>query len=192
MSWRTLETLGWLALYLGFAVFVLTADAMTPLYRAVFVERTTADWLPDADLTYVPGTTISGVVPSPYFGAGWWPAVAEGRWGRGGRSVLRLRPGADLPAGSHLRAQLGAFLASSSPVTIGIAVNGTTIATLPFEPPGRARAIDLPLPMSLPAGEPVEIVLTDSAPSSPLAAHFGADSAVRGVRLLELSIDPPP
>ena len=41
MSWRTLETLGWLALYLGFAVFVLTAAGpdnatMVPSYLTYY------------------------------------------------------------------------------------------------------------------------------------------------------------
>src|ERR1700712_3978487 len=97
---RFIETILWSVFYLAFLVFVLTAHAASPMYSAIFIDRTASDWLPDATRRYAPPDLILGREPSPYFAHGWWGPQTDRRWGKGRRNTIVGQPPRGLADGS--------------------------------------------------------------------------------------------
>lgn len=190
---RFTETIAWLALYIGFVVFALTAGAASPLYRAVFIDRTASDWEPGATQSYVPSTVIAGNHSSAYFASGWWAPETDARWGRGARSIIIVQPTRDLPVGSRLQGRIGAMVGGHRPnQTIIVEVNGTEADRLEFSLSDRVKIFDVPLPAPVATGDAVEIAFIVPDAGSPLLLHAGPDFRELGVSFYELTLVPPP
>lgn len=189
---RWIETLLWVALYAGIVAFVLTANASPPMYRAIFFDRTASDWVPGASRSYVPGTVIRGNALSPYFGRGWWTPEKEGRWGRGAENVIVIRPTVTIPAGSPVKASLGAMLAPGRPhQPVTVTLNGEALATLDFT--GTMPSVNLAVvtTKALPAGQDAFLTIHVPGATSPYLAHaYSRDQREHGIGLATLSIGP--
>ena len=188
---RFIETIGWLVFYFAFGVFVFTAHAASPIYSAIFIDRTAADWLPDATRRYVPSETISGKQRSPYFAGGWWQPGADQRWGKGARSTIVVQPTRSLAHGSRVKGRIGAWLGGDRTVqTIIVEVNGTEVDRLEFNGKEGTMTFDAALPGSYGQGEPIEIAFVVPGSTSPFLLHAGDDFRQRGVSFYELALVP--
>lgn len=193
MGPRFLETLIWVAFYLGFLVFAFTYNAASPMYRAIFIEQTATDWLPDATRDYAPPTPILGNEDSPYFAGGWWWADKDGRWGMGERSTLVTLPTRVLARGSRITGRIGALLGGTRPEqTIAIEINGVEVERLLFAVADEVRSFDAPLPAPVGSGEVLEIAFVVPGAQSPLLLQIRDDSRQLGVRFYELAVVPSP
>jgi hypothetical protein len=191
---RFLETIVWSVFYFAFLVFVLTAHAASPMYNAIFIERTAADWLPDATRRYSPPDAISEHELSPYFARGWWRPEVDRRWGRGGRNTIVVQPTRSLPEGSRVKGRIGALLGGTrSNQTIIIEVNGVEVDRLVFFVNKIAEKVmfDARLPMPVAEGESVEIAFVVPGATSPLLLHLSDDFRQLGVCFFELALVPP-
>lgn len=186
MSRRTLETFAWFAAYGAIILFLLTWNGASTTYNAVYVERTSADWLPDATRDYEPGTTISGSEVSPYFGEGWWRPEPSERWGRGSRSTIELVPTADIPAGSRLVASFGAHLLRDTTTRpVRVLLNGAEIAVVDVSDEASELYVAVP---ELPAGVPVSITFVVEPAKSPLSQGESADPRELGVMFVQVTL----
>ena len=190
---RFIETIGWLVFYSAFSVFVLTAHAASPIYSAIFIDRTAADWLPDATRRYVPSEAISGKQFSPYFAGGWWPPEKDRRWGKGERNTIVVQPTRGLAYGSRIRGRIGALSGGGrADQTVIIEVNGIEVDRLKFN--GKlgevVTAFDAALPGSYQEGEPIEIAFVVPGSTSPFLLRANDDFRQRGVSFYELALVP--
>lgn len=190
---RLIETIGWLTFYGAFSVFVLTAQAACPLYSAIFIHRTAADWLPGATRSYAPPDVISGRELSPYFAAGWWPPENDRRWGKGERNTIVVHPTRRLIDGSRIKGRIGALLGGSrTEQTIIIEVDGIEVDRLQFAAKSGegVKTFDVALPVSYAQGEPIEIAFLIPGATSPFLLHAGDDYRRRGVSFYEIALVP--
>jgi hypothetical protein len=193
MNLRFIETVGWIGFYGAFIAFALTVRAVSPTYRAVVIERTAADWLPDATRSYAPPDAIVGHEPSPYFGRGWWRPEPDRRWGKGERSTIVVQPARNLPAGSRVKGRIGALLGGSrTHQTVVVEVNGIEVDRLDVGTAtgDNTRTFDAPLPRAYAAGDEIEIAFIVPDATSPLLPHQSGDRTL-GVCFFELSLEPP-
>jgi hypothetical protein len=189
---RFVETIVWSVFYFAFAVFVLTADASSPMYRAVFIDRTAADWLPDTTRSYAPPDVILGQKPSPYFAQGWWGVEADRRWGKGERNTIVVQPTRSLPDGSRVKGRIGALVGGTrTSQTIIIEVNGIEVDRLDINIGENAATFDARLPASIGEGERVEIAFVVPGATSPFLLHISGEFRQRGVCFFELALVPP-
>jgi hypothetical protein len=190
MRWRTLETAAWLLMYAGIIAFLFAWNTASPIYNAVFSDRSAADWLPDATRDYVPGATISGSGPSPYFDGWWWRPEPEFRWGRGYRSAIIVVPTSEIAAGSILRVDLGIFpLRQLREYWVDIVVNGQTLERVVAA--DEKRRFEIVLPFALAAAEPATISFVSQVTATPLSQGYGIDQRELAVRFHELTFSPP-
>lgn len=191
MRWRTLETAAWLALYAGILIFLFGWNTASPMYNAIYRDRSAADWLPESDRAYEPGTTITGTAPSPYFDGGWWRPEAEFRWGRGTRSGLVIVPTRTMEAGSRIVAELAVFpLRMVREYRVDVIVNGETLGK--FAVGNEKRSYEIVLPFALPAEVPATIVLQSQFAKSPVSQGYGLDQRELSVQFFDLVVLPPP
>jgi hypothetical protein len=183
------EAAAWIAVYAGIGVFAFAARSPSPIYSAVFIERTRADWLPDAPIDYTPGQIISGDAPAPYFAAGWRRPEPQGRWSSGKLSSIVLKPTRPLPPGSAIEGRISAFVGGRTRMqTIGIDINGKTAASLQITPDHNVAAFRAALPAGIAAGTPVTIQFVVPGAVSPLNSGASADWRELGVRLISLVV----
>jgi hypothetical protein len=192
---RFIETIVWSVFYLAFLVFVLTAHASSPMYNAIFIDRTATDWLPDATRRYAPPDAISGQQVSPYFANGWWRPEADRRWGKGGRNTIVVQPTRSLPEGSRVKGRIGALLGGSRKnQIIIIEVNGVEVDRLDFvanKSGENIKMFDARLPAAIAEGERVEIAFVVPGATSLFLLHGGDDHRPLGVCFFELALVPP-
>jgi hypothetical protein len=192
---RFLETIAWSIFYGAFLVFALTADAASPTYTAVFIDRTAADWLPDATRRYAPPEAIAGKEFSPYFARGWWRPQPDQRWGKGERNTIVVQPTRSLPEGSRVKGRISALVGRAKPnQTITIEINGVEVDRLDFaanKTAAEIKTFDAKLPASFIEGERVEIAFVVRGATSPFLLRRGEDFRRLGVCLFELAIVPP-
>jgi hypothetical protein len=189
---RFTEIVIWTLFYLGFAVFALTADAAAPMYRAIFIDRTASDWLPDASRSYEPSTPILGNKPSPYFGGGWWLPEDDARWGKGARNSIVVEPTRSLPAGTKISGRIGAMLGGlQGHVNIAIEINGTDCADVDFTAADGPKTFEISLPAPVTSGQALKITFVVSDANSPFLIHTGSDARQLGTRFYELTVAAP-
>jgi hypothetical protein len=190
---RFIETIGWLVFYSAFSAFVLTAHAASPIYSAIFIDRTAADWLPDATRRYVPSEVILGKQFSPYFAKGWWPPETNRRWGKGERNTIVVQPTRSLAYGSRVTGRIGALSGGGrADQTVIIEVNGIEVDRREFK--GKhgevVTAFDAALAGSYKQGESIEIAFVVPGSTSPFLLHANDDFRQRGVSFYELALVP--
>jgi hypothetical protein len=196
MNLRFIETIGWVVFYGAFVVFALTVHTVSPIYRAVFIDQTVADWLPDTTRRYVPPDAILGKELSPYFGNGWWSPESDMRWGKGGRSTIVVQPTRSLPYGSRVKGRIGALLGRNrANQTIIIEVNGIEVDRLDFSVVKNKigediKTFDAQLPTSFAKGGQVEITFVVPDATSPFLMHQSNDLRQLGVCFFELALVP--
>ena len=196
MYLRSMETVCWVVFYAAFVVFALTVRAPSPIYRAVFIDRTAADWLPDATRRYVPPDVIFGKELSPYFAGGWWRPDPDGRWGKGARNTIVVQPTRGLPGGSRVQGRVGALSGKNrAGQTVIIEVNGTEVDRLEFGAakngiPEAIKTFGARLPAPFAAGEQIEITFVVPDSTSPFLMHQSGDFRKLGVFLYELALVP--
>ncbi|HQZ13491.1 MAG TPA: hypothetical protein PK286_11470 [Devosia sp.] len=188
---RTLETAAWLALYGGILIFLFTWNSASPMYDAIFRDRSAADWFPGVTRAYEPGTLINGAEPSPYFAGGWWRPEPEFRWGRHARNDIVIEPTEEFPAGSRIVFHIGV----SRPrgvieQTVDVIVNGSPLAQVVAG--DDKRRFEILLPFALPPREPATISFVPQAAKSPLSQGHGLDMRELGVRFHDLVVLPKP
>jgi hypothetical protein len=201
MNLRFIETILWVAFYFAFALFALTADTAPPIYRAIFIDRTTTDWLPGASRIYVPSERILGSENSPFFARGWWGAGAKCRWGSAERSTVVVEPTRSISRGGRLRGNLAVLLGGTrTSQTIGIEVDGIEVTRLEFKATEASaqenvageniKMFDAEIPSPIAIGEAVVIAFVVPGASSPFLIQARDDSRTRSVCLYELALVP--
>lgn len=186
MTWRTLETLAWFALYGALIAFLLTWNTASPMYNAIYVDRTASDWLPYETRDYVLGTEVRGSAYAPYFAEGWWRPEAAMRWGRGTRHTLELVPTVDIPAGTPLVTEVGVFqLRDARRRTVRVLLNDAEIAKLDMSNQNQIISVGVP---RLLAGVPVTIAFIVERAASPVTQGMSFDQRDLGVRFVSLVI----
>ena len=186
-GWRSLETVGWVALYVAAIAGLVSYQASSPMYRAIFLEKTATFWLPEATRDYHVGTPVIGDGPAPYFAGGWWQPADGTIWGDGGRNRLQFLPDVALEAGTPVEIRIGGLVApaeESEPVSVE--VNGKIAAHFDV---GLALAeYSFTLPAAVAAHAPLDIVFVVPEASSPVRMGLGPDHRIYGVRLRSISI----
>lgn len=186
MTWRTLETLVWFAFYGALIAFMLIWNTASPTYKAIYVDRTASDWLPDGSRDYALGTEIRGSAFAPYFAEGWWRPEADMRWGRGTRHTLELIPTVDILAGTKLVTEVGVFqLRGARRRTVRVLLNDVEIVRLDMSNQNQTVSVKVP---RLPAGVPVVIAFIVERAASPVTQGMSFDQRDLGVRFVSLVI----
>ncbi len=184
-----IEAICWYALYAAFAVFALTANSASPLYRAVFVDKNQADYLTQATRDYAPGQLIRGSEPSAYFAYRWWGPSEDGRWGRGERNEIVLVPTSDLSAGSSVTASFGVEVGGTKQSQLVILMaNGVEVWRGDL---GGHTNINVPLRVDARAGEQLTIAFLLPGLQSPLQRLVRGDLRELGIHLQTLALVPP-
>jgi hypothetical protein len=189
---RYVETSAWVAFYVACVIFAVTADSSPSEYRAVFIEHTAADWLPNVSRDYLPHQPIPVSEPSPFFAKGWWRPEPDGRWGKGTLNTIIVRPTSALPSGSKIAGRADALIGGHQQnQAITIRINGKEVGRLTFSARRRSQDFQFRLLTAIAAGSEVEIAFEVTNLESPLMLGVEQDSRELGVRLQALTLLPP-
>jgi len=191
VSWRTLETVGWFALYIGLIAFVLLWNSAPAFYREIFIERSISDWVPDGTRDYVPGTTIAGNELNAVFAGGWWTPQGELRWSKGKFGRVLLRPTRALPTGSRLVATVSALpVWFGPPRELSIGIDGQIVEQRSLGPD--PQRIEVPVPAAVAAGDELEITFAIDRVQTPQSVGASDGAMGVGVALHEFAVLAPP